>query len=261
MASITLNTLTKRKSNGERFAVVTAYDSTQARLADQAGIECLLVGDSLGNVIQGQKTTLPVDIEDMAYHTLCVANGTRDAFIISDMPFMSYATPESAMESAAVLMQAGAHCVKLEGGSWLADTVAMLSERGIPVCAHLGLMPQSVNKTGGYRVQGRDANSARCLFEDAKCLEDAGADLLVLEMVPAKLAARISRELRIPVIGIGAGNKTDAQVLVFYDLLGMTDKSPSFVKKFLKGDVQEALASYAAEVRSGTFPDKNHTPA
>jgi 3-methyl-2-oxobutanoate hydroxymethyltransferase len=261
MSNITLHTLNKLKANGEKFAMVTAYDATQARLADQAGIESLLVGDSLGNVIQGQQSTLPVDIEDMAYHTLCVASGNQSAFIISDMPFMSYATPEAAMDSAAVLMQAGAHAVKLEGGAWLEETVAMLTTRGIPVCAHLGLMPQSVNKTGGYRVQGRDADSAKRMIDDAKRLQEAGADFVLLEMVPAQLAAEITRTLTVPVIGIGAGNQTDAQVLVFYDLLGMTEKPPSFVKNFLRGSVQETLSQYATEVRSGAFPDTEHTPA
>ncbi len=261
MAAVTLNTLNKRKTAGEKFAVITAYDSTQARLADQAGLECVLVGDSLGNVVQGQKTTVPVSLDEMAYHTQCVARGVRDAFIISDLPFMSYATSEQALASAASLMQAGANAVKLEGGAWLADTVDALVTRGIPVCGHLGLTPQSVNKLGGYRVQGREQSAARRLLEDAMELQEAGADLLVLEMVPAALAGEITQAVRIPVIGIGAGNQTDAQVLVFYDLLGMTDRSPSFVKNFLQSSVQQALADYAAQVRKGEFPHPEHTPA
>ncbi len=261
MATITINTLHRKKANGEKFAVVTAYDSTQAQLAEKAGIEVLLVGDSLGNVVQGQKSTVPVDMEDMAYHTLCVANGSQSSFIIGDLPFMSYATPESAMENSAILMQAGAHCVKLEGGAWLEETIEALTTRGIPVCGHLGLLPQSVNKAGGYRVQARDRTSADRLLDDAKAIQDAGADLLVLEMVPSNLAGEVSKSLDIPVIGIGAGNQTDAQVLVFYDMLGATGKVPSFVKNFLKQPIDEALKDYAEQVRSGAFPDQDHTPA
>ena len=259
---ITPRSLKIAKSKGEKFAVVTSYDTTLARLSEEAGIECLLVGDSLGNVIQGQKSTVPVTIDDMCYHTVCVAKGVDKTLVMSDLPYMSYATPESAIANAAALMQSGAEIVKLEGGAWLADTIALMTERGIPVCAHLGLLPQSVNKLGGFRLQGKTQEEADQILEDAKLLEQAGADMLLLEMVPEALAAKVSDALDIPVIGIGAGNQTDAQVLVVYDLLGLSGYIPSFVNNFLEGNgsIQNALAAYATAVKSGAFPDKAHTP-
>ena len=259
---VTPRSLKIAKSKGEKFAVVTSYDATLAQLSEQADIECLLVGDSLGNVIQGQKSTVPVSIEDMCYHTACVAKGVDKTLVMSDLPYMTYATPESAFENAAALMQSGAEIVKMEGGAWLAETIALMTERGIPVCAHLGLQPQSVNKLGGFRLQGKTEDEANAILEDAKLLEQAGADMLLLEMVPKTLAAQITQALEIPVIGIGAGNQTDAQVLVVYDLLGLSGYIPSFVNNFLEGNgsIQNALADYAQAVKSGAFPDDAHTP-
>jgi|TARA_B110000483_G_scaffold147265_1_gene175641 3-methyl-2-oxobutanoate hydroxymethyltransferase len=259
---VTARSLKIAKNKGEKFAVLTSYDATLARLSEEAGIECLLVGDSLGNVMQGQATTVPVTIEDMCYHTSCVANGVEKTMVIGDMPFMTYATPEDAFANAADLMQAGAHMVKMEGGAWLAETISLMTERGIPVCAHVGLLPQSVNKTGGFRLQGKTEEDASQILEDAKILEQAGADMLLLEMIPQALAAKITEALEIPVIGIGAGNQTDAQVLVIYDLLGLSGYIPSFVNNFLEGNgsIQNALSAYAEAVRSGAFPDKSHTP-
>jgi len=261
MSNITLHTLTARKQAGEKFAVLTAYDATFAHLISDAGIEMILVGDSLGMVLQGQSSTLPVTVEEMAYHTTCVARGNQGAMIMSDLPFMSYATPEQTMANAARLMQAGAHIVKLEGGDWLCDSVRMLSERGVPVCPHLGLTPQAVNKLGGYRVQGRDAQSALRMLEDAKQLEEAGASMLLLECVPTLLAEEITRNLSIPVIGIGAGHHTDAQVLVMHDMLGITaGRRPKFVKNFMAEaeSIEQAFRLYGEQVRAGTFPGPEH---
>lgn len=210
--------------------------------------------------LQGHASTVPVTVAEMAYHTRCVSRGSGRALVIADMPFMSYATPAEAMRNAASLMQAGAHVVKLEGGAWLVETVRALVERGIPVCGHLGLTPQSVNSFGGFVVQGRDPVAARRIVEDALALEAAGADILVLECVPRALAAEVSATIRIPVIGIGAGPATDAQVLVMYDLLGLTPRPPRFVKNFLAeaGSVQDALLAYAGAVREGSFPRQEH---
>ena len=261
MKTITINTLAELKREGEKFPVVTAYDSTFARLAELAGIEVVLVGDSLGNVVLGYSSTVPVTMADMIHHTAAVCRGSAKSFVVADLPFMAYATPEQAMTNAARLMQAGAHMVKLEGGAWLTATVDMLVERGIPVCGHLGLTPQSVNKFGGYRIQGRGASEAEQILEDAHRLERAGASLLVLECVPQQLAARISNELAIPVIGIGAGPDTDAQVLVLHDLLGISPRIPKFARNFLadSGDILGALRSYAQAVRERSFPAAEHS--
>lgn len=260
MKTITINTLNEMKRGGEKFPVVTAYDSTFARLAEQAGIEVLLVGDSLGNVMLGYSSTVPVSMADMVHHTAAVCRGSTKAFVIADLPFMAYATARQAMTNAAALMQAGAQMVKLEGGAWLAETVAMLTERGVPVCGHLGLTPQSVNKFGGYRVQGRGPGEAERMLEDARLLQEAGAGLLVLECVPSSLGGRISSELTIPVVGIGAGAGTDAQVLVVQDLLGISARIPKFARNFLaeSGDILGALRAYAAAVRDGSFPRPEH---
>lgn len=261
MKTITINTLSELKRGGEKFPVVTAYDSTFARLAEQAGIEVLLVGDSLGNVMLGYSSTIPVSMADMVHHTAAVCRGSTKAFVIADLPFMAYATAEQAMTNAAALMQAGAQMVKLEGGAWLAETVAMLTERGVPVCGHLGLTPQSVNKFGGYRVQGRGPGEGERMLEDARLLQEAGAGLLVLECVPRELGARISAELAIPVVGIGAGTETDAQVLVVQDLLGISARIPKFAQDFLaeSGSILGALRAYAAAVRDGSFPRSEHS--
>ena len=210
MAKHTAYSLTKAKTEGRKFATVTAYDTTFARLAEQADIECVLVGDSLGNVIQGQRSTVPVTLDEMAYHTENVARGCEQSLVMVDLPFMSYASPDQAISSSAALMQAGAQMVKMEGASWLVETVSLMSERGIPACAHLGLLPQSVDKQGGYRVQGKDQESADQMLEDAICFQEAGADILLLDCVPTALAKRITESVNIPVIGIGAGPDTDS---------------------------------------------------
>ena len=219
------------------------------------------MGDSLGMVLQGHDSTLPVTIADMAYHTACVARAQTDTLLIADMPFMTYSTPEQTLNNAATLMQAGAQMVKLEGGVWLSDSIGMLVERGIPVCAHLGLTPQSVNAFGGFKVQGRTPKEAKAILADAVAIQDAGAGLLVLECIPAALASDISRKLDIPVIGIGAGAGTDAQVLVLHDLLGLSERTPRFVQNFMRGEnsVQAALAAFVAAVKSGTFPAQEHS--
>ncbi|MCC6208876.1 MAG: 3-methyl-2-oxobutanoate hydroxymethyltransferase [Gammaproteobacteria bacterium] len=261
-AEITLATLRALKRTGGKFTCLTAYDASFTRILDAAGVDVLLVGDSLGMVIQGQDTTLPVTLDDMIYHTRCVARARRRALIMSDMPFMSAATPVQALTNAARLMQeGGAHLVKIEGGRVMADAVRLLSEHGLPVCAHLGLLPQSVRKLGGYQVQGREQRAAAELLEDAKILEQAGADVLLLECVPAALAARITVATELPVIGIGAGADCDGQVLVLYDMLGVTSgRRPRFSKDFLAGraSVQAAVEEYVRAVKAGEFPGAEH---
>ena len=260
MKKQTLTRLRQLKEKQQKFATITAYDSTFARLAEQAGIECLLVGDSLGNVIQGQKSTIPVTMDEVCYHTRCVSRGITDSFLMTDMPFMSYATPEQAIQNAAALMQCGAEMVKLEGAAWLEETVYRMSQRGIPVCAHLGLLPQSVTKQGGYRIQGKDKESGARILSDAQSLEQAGADIILLECVPAALAKAITEAVSVPVIGIGAGPDTDAQVLVSYDALGISAKLPSFSKNYMEvtGSIQEALSLYAEEVKTSVFPGETY---
>ncbi|MEZ5538615.1 MAG: 3-methyl-2-oxobutanoate hydroxymethyltransferase [Pseudomonadales bacterium] len=261
MRTITINTLQAMKQESEKFAVLAAYDATFAHFISEAEVEVILVGDSLGMVIQGHDTTLPVTVEQIAYHTAAVKRGAKRSFIMADMPFMSYSNTDTALNNATTLMQAGAQMVKLEGGAWLADTLYRMSQHGIPTCAHLGLTPQSVNKFGGYRVQGR-GDDAQQILQDAQTLEQAGADLLVLECVPSSLAAEVSRTLHIPVIGIGAGSHTDAQVLVLYDMLGLTpSRAPKFTKNFLleNDDIPAALRAYVEEVKSGAFPTDEHS--
>lgn len=261
MKTVTLSTLAQLKANGEKITVLTAYDASFARLAGEADVEVLLVGDSLGNVIQGQDTTVPVTVAEMAYHTACVKRASPRALVVTDLPFMAYHSPDVAMENARLLMQAGAQMVKLEGGSWLCDIYTRLAQNGVPVCAHLGLTPQSVNKLGGFKVQGRAPDQAQTILEDALALEAAGADMLVLECVPSALGRQISQALRIPVIGIGAGPDTDGQVLVVYDMLGISPKAPRFSRNFLAetGDVGAALAAYVAAVKGGEFPAPEHS--
>jgi 3-methyl-2-oxobutanoate hydroxymethyltransferase len=245
--------------------VLTAYDATFARVAAEAGIEAILVGDSLGMVLQGHASTLPVTVADMAYHVAAVARGNSQgdngALIIGDLPFGAYSTPAQTLDNAAVLMRAGSHVVKVEGGQWLAESIRMMTERGIPVCAHLGLTPQSVNVFGGFKVQGRQAEQAQQILEDAKAVEAAGASLLVLECVPQALGAEVTRALGIPVIGIGAGPQTDAQVLVLHDMLGLTPRAPRFVRDFMQGanSVQAAIESYRKAVLNGEFPAQEHS--
>ena len=257
---VSITTLFKRKETGEKFACLTAYDALFAELISSSGIEVMLVGDSLGMVLQGHDSTLPVTVEDMVYHMQCVRRGNRGSLIMADLPFMSYASANQSLESAAALMRAGAHIVKLEGGAWLAESTRLLSERGIPVCTHMGLTPQSINRFGGFRVQGRDPDQASAMLEEAKLLEDSGASVLLLECVPVSLAQAITDALRIPVIGIGAGPDTDGQIMVMHDMLGLTPSSirtPKFVKNFLAEStdgIRGAFTAYATAVRSGTFP-------
>ncbi len=257
-SAITLSTLRAMKKRGEKFATLTAYDASFAAILEASGVEVILVGDSLGMVIQGHSTTVPVTIDETIYHTRCVRQGSANTLLIADMPFMSDATPELALANAARLMkEGGAQVVKLEGGMVIVDTVRLLSERGIPVCGHLGLLPQSINKLGSYRVQGRDEASAQRLLEEAKILEAAGAELLLLECVPAALMKAVSEQSKVPVIGIGAGADCDSQVLVLYDLLGITPgKRPRFSKNFLEGcgSVEAAIAEYVRQVKAGEFP-------
>lgn len=262
MKPVTLNSLRKMKQAGEKFTCLTAYDFTFASLLDSCGVEVLLIGDSLGMVIQGQQSTIPVTVDDMVYHTRAVRRGSQHALIMTDMPFLSHTSPAEALDNAGRLMREGAHIVKLEGDAYLADTIVELSKYGIPVCAHLGLQPQSVHKLGGYKVQGRSSDAADKMLDDAKTLQDAGADILLLECVPAQLAARISEILHIPVIGIGAGGACDGQVLVLHDILGITANiKPRFVKNFLQGQdsIQAAVESYVRAVKSGAYPAEEHS--
>ncbi|WP_295405839.1 3-methyl-2-oxobutanoate hydroxymethyltransferase [uncultured Thiocystis sp.] len=262
--SISVTALAAMKSRGERIVALTCYDASFARLLDAAGVDLLLVGDSLGMVLQGHATTVPVTVEQMAYHTACVSRGCARALVVVDLPFLSCATPERALDNAARLMQeGGAQVVKLEGGAPMLETVRRLTEQGVPVCAHLGLLPQSVHRIGGYRFQGRDHASSEAIRHDALAMQDAGASLLVLECVPAALAAEIGVTLTIPVIGIGAGAGCDGQVLVLYDMLGLhPGRPPSFSRDFMhgRGAIAEAIAAYVESVRDGSFPAAAETP-
>jgi len=256
---VTLRRLQEMCRAGEKIAMLTCYDASFAHALDEAGVDVLLVGDSLGMVIQGHPSTLPVSMEDMEYHTRCVSRGTRTAWIIADMPFGSYQESiEEALRNAARLMKAGAHMVKLEGGGWTAPCVRSLVERGIPVCAHLGFTPQSVHTLGGYRIQGREDAAASTLRRHAQELADAGAEMLVLELTPSALAQQITSALSIPVIGIGAGARCSGQVLVLPDMLGITrGKQPRFVRNFSAPglSVDAAVRLYVSEVKNGRFPD------
>lgn len=259
---ITQTTLQKMVENNEKFTVLTCYDATFATILENTGIDVLLVGDSLGNVLHGENTTLSVTLNDMIYHTRCVARGASKAFIITDMPFGSYqVSPEQAFENASKILAAGAHMVKIEGGQIMADTIQFLTQRGIPVCAHIGLTPQSIHQLGGYKLQGNSEKSAKQLLDDAKILEKSGASLLVMEVVPAKLAKKITQALSIPTIGIGAGGDCSGQVLVLHDMLGLVQgKKPRFVKDFMADakSIQEAIANYVTAVKTGQFPGKEH---
>jgi 3-methyl-2-oxobutanoate hydroxymethyltransferase len=256
---VTLHRLREMRAGGEKIAMLTCYDAAFARVLDEAGVDCLLVGDSLGMVLQGEASTLPVSLEQMAYHTRCVARGNRTAWVVADLPFgSSQESARQALRSAAALMQAGAHMVKLEGGGWTAEAVRLLVERGMPVCAHLGLTPQSVHALGGWRVQGRGDEAAATLLRQARELQDAGAAMLVLELVPAALGAQVAAALDIPVIGIGAGPSCDGQVLVLHDALGLSPgRPPRFVRDFMEGSagIGEAVRRYVQDVKAGRFPD------
>ena len=249
--------------DGNRITQLTCYDASFAGVLDAAGVETLLIGDSLGNVIQGHESTLPVTLRDIVYHTSCVARGSRRAFIIGDMPFGTYQTsPQDALRNAAEIMAAGAQMVKLEGGRAMLRTVRFLTERGIPVCGHLGFTPQSVHQLGGYRIQGKAKDDAQRLIDDAKMLEDAGAGMIVLEMVPAALAKDVTAALRAPTIGIGAGPDCHGQVLVLYDMLDVfPGRKARFVKNYMElaGSVQGAVELYVKEVKSGKFPGPEHS--
>lgn len=270
---LTLHRLREMHASGERIAMLTCYDASFAQALDEAGVDCILVGDSLGMVVQGRPSTLPVTLQEMAYHTACVARGNRSAWLIADLPFGSYQeSVAQALRSAALLMQAGAQMVKLEGGGWTTDAVRALAERGIPVCAHLGLTPQSVHALGGWRIQGRGEEAAARLLADAQALAAAGAAMLVLELVPADLTRHLAASLPIPVIGIGAGPDCGGQVLVLHDMLGVTGGPvPRFVRNFMadaEGEAPDrdgeaaagehigaALRRYVRAVKDGRFPD------
>ncbi len=262
MKKVTVNTLHKLKQAGEKFACLTCYDALYAELFAKAGVEVILVGDSLGMVIQGHDTTLPVTMEDVIYHMQCVKRGSKGSLLIADLPFMSYASETQTLENAARLMRAGAQMVKLEGGAWIAESTRLLAERGIPVCSHMGLTPQSVNRIGGFLVQGRDPDQADTMIEEAKLLEASGASCLLLETVPESLARTISQALSIPVIGIGAGQAVDGQIMVLHDLLGISPITPKFVKNFLtesENGIPGAISAYVEAVKSGTFPGPEHS--
>lgn len=259
--AITVPSLMSMRERDEKITMLTCYDASFAALMDRCCIEILLVGDSLGMVCQGHESTLPVVLDDMVYHTASVAKGNASALIVADMPFGAYATPEATYENAAKLMRAGAQMVKIEGGRWLAETIRFLTERAIPVCAHLGLTPQSVHQLGGFKVQGKNNDDAQRLKEDALILQEAGAGLLVLEAIPADLGGEVTQSVRIPTIGIGAGADCSGQVLVMHDMLGVfPGRKPRFVKDFMQGQtsVEDAVLAYRQAVKEGTFPEKEH---
>ncbi|MDN7133594.1 3-methyl-2-oxobutanoate hydroxymethyltransferase [Halomonas sp. MC140] len=261
MKTVTLNTLQAYKQAGETFSCLTAYDASFAHAASQAGIDVLLVGDSLGMVLQGHNSTLPVTMEDILYHTRCAARGKGHSLLMVDLPFMSNISTERLLVDAGALMRAGAELVKLEGEAWMADGIRELTRRGVPVCAHLGLTPQTVHQLGGYKVQGRDAANAERILNDAKVLAEAGASVILLECVPASLGKAITDALDVPVIGIGAGPDTDGQILVMHDVLGVTHgRTPRFVKNFMAeaDGIQTAFQHYHEAVKNRTFPAPEH---
>ena len=258
---ITISKLLSMRAEGEKITMLTAYDSTMSALLNRCGVETILIGDSLGNVIQGHSSTTPVTVEQMAYHTECVARVNSHAFVIADLPFASYGDPVQALDSAAELMRAGADMVKLEGGDWQIGIIRYLVERSVPVCAHLGLLPQSVHVLGGYKVQGKSKDAASLMLEQAIACEQAGAQMIVLEAIPSSLGKRITESLSIPTIGIGAGADCSGQVLVLQDMLGISPgKPPKFVKNFMDGhaSIEAAVKAYVREVKSGKFPGPEH---
>ena len=257
MARLTLREIARLQAESSKITMLTAYDSSFARVLDTCGVETLLIGDSLGMVIQGRDSTLAVSLEHTAYHIECVVRGAQRAFILGDLPFGSYQeSPQQAFRSSAHLMAAGAQMVKLEGGVTMAETVRFLVERGVPVCGHVGLVPQSVHVLGGFRVQGRDEIGARRIMDDAKALAEAGASMIVLEAIPAAVAKDITESIRIPTIGIGAGPNCSGQVLVMHDLLGISGRQPKFARNFMEGadSVAGAISRYVAAVKDGSFP-------
>jgi len=259
---VSLPRLREMRASGEPIAVLTCYDASFARVLEAQGLDCVLVGDSLGMVVQGLDSTLPVTVEEMAYHTRIVARGLSATWLITDMPFGSYQQgPEQAFANAVALMQAGAKMVKVEGGAWLAPTIAFLVERGIPVCAHLGLTPQSVHALGGYRIQGKSEDAAARLVADAQALDAAGAAMLVLELIPATVAERVTQAVSMPTIGIGAGTRTSGQVLVLHDMLDVyPGRKPRFVRNFMQGqpDIGSAIGAYVRAVKDRSFPAPEH---
>ena len=259
--AITLSTLQTMRNEGKKIAMLTCYDASFAAMMDRCEVDVLLIGDSLGMVCQGHSSTLPVTNAEIAYHTACVARGNDKAFVIADMPFGSYPTPELAFANAVQLIQAGAQMVKVEGGAWIAPIIQFLTERAIPVCAHLGLTPQSVHQLGGYKVQGKTLAAADLLKTDAQKLQAAGAAMLVLEAIPASLAHEVTTLLHIPTIGIGAGPECSGQVLVMHDLLGVfPGRKARFVKNFMEGrsNIDDAIKAFVDEVRAQTFPAQEH---
>ena len=262
MKKVTTSSLLKMKLEQQKITALTAYDASFAKLFDEQGVDLLLIGDSLGMVLQGNDDTLAVTVDDIAYHTRSVCKGTQRAFVVADMPFMSYSSPEQTYANAAVLMRAGASMVKMEGGNWLSASIQGLVERGVPVCGHLGLTPQSVHVFGGFKVQGRDDLQAEQMLEQALQLEQAGIQLLVLECVPCDLAEKITNALHIPVIGIGAGAKTDGQILVMHDMFGISaNYMPKFSKNYLQecADMRSAVDAFISEVSDGIFPSSEHS--
>ena len=259
---VTLHRLREMHAQGEKIAMITAYDATFARIVDEAGVDCILVGDSLGMLVQGHASTVPVSLDEMVYHTRCVVRGNRTAWVLGDLPFGSYQEGrDQAMRASVALMQAGAHMVKLEGGGWTPEVVHFLTERGVPVCAHLGLTPQSVHALGGYRIQGRDEAGADTLRRHARELAEAGAAMMVLELMPSAVAAQVQADNPgVMTIGIGAGASTAGQVLVMHDMLGFTrGKLPRFVRNFMAegGTVDDGVRRYVAAVKDGSFPDES----
>jgi 3-methyl-2-oxobutanoate hydroxymethyltransferase len=260
---VTTTTLQKMMQEGDRITMLTCTDASFAAVLDTAGVDTFLVGDSLGMVVQGHDSTLPVTMQDIIYHTRCVARGVKRALVIGDMPFGSYQkSPQQAFENAAMLMSAGAHMIKLEGGEVMAETVDFLVARGIPVCGHIGLTPQSVHALGGYRIQGKTEDATQALIRAGRALQDAGASMMVVELVPAPAGKAISDALDIPVMGIGAGPHCDGQILNLYDMLDIyPGKKPRFVKNFMSGaaSIQAAIEGYVREVKAGTFPGSEHS--
>ena len=259
----TLSALQKMANEGDRIAMLTCYDSSFASLLDAAGVDTMLIGDSLGNVLQGHDSTLPVTLRDIVYHVGCVARGSKRAFIVGDMPFGTFqVSPQETLRNAVEIMAAGAQMVKIEGGRPMLETMTFLTERGIPVCGHLGLTPQSVHQLGGYKVQGRQQTDAQRLLEEARMLQDAGAGMIVLEAIPAALASEITGASRVPTIGIGAGVDCHGQVLVLHDMLDIyPGRKAKFVKNFMRGaaSIQAAVENYVKEVKAGTFPAAEHS--
>ena len=259
--AVTIHTLATLRAAREKITMLTCYDASFASLMDRCGVEILLIGDSLGMVCNGHNSTLPVTVAELAYHTAAVARGAKSAMIMSDLPFGAYGTPETAYANAVILMQAGAHMIKIEGGAWLAETVRFLTQRGIPICAHIGLTPQSVHQLGGYKVQGKSTESATELKNDALALQNAGAAIVLMEAMPSQLGKEVTDMLTIPTIGIGAGPDCSGQVLVMHDMLGVfPGRKARFVRNFMEGaaSIDEAVTGYVKAVKDGSFPALEH---